>query len=332
MKNANPLILQPTNSYVTNYPQIVRAAEEQAKVFWPPTEVVVEKDIQDLTSALTESELHGVTTGLKLFTKYELHIGENFWTGLVMKHFPRPEFQRVASLFGAMELAVHAPFYNEINAVMGLDTDEFYESYVDDPVLNDRMEWLEGLLSTDIKSPLDLYKVMAVASIVEGAILYASFAFFRHFQAEGKNKLANLNAGIDFSVRDENIHSITGAMIARLLEQECGFDEDEKQQVVQQIISACMQVQQHEYRIIDKLFEKGPIEGISSMSLKAFVDHRINLCLEQLGLPPLYEDHATSIKQWFYKGIQLSRFNDIFQKQGSEYNRSWPEKEFIWNE
>ena len=331
MKNPHPNILQPTKSYTIRYPQLVAASEEQEKVFWPSTEVTVEKDIHDLTAVLTDSELHGVTTGLKLFTKYEMEIGENFWTGFIMKHFPRPETQRIGALFGAMELAVHAPFYNKISEAMGLDTDEFYTSYVDDPVLEGRMRWLENLLSGSASDPLGKYRIVAVASIVEGAILYASFAFFRHFQAEGKNKLANLNAGIDFSVRDENIHSMTGAYLAKTLAEEAGFTKDEYANLERSIRVACSHIRCHEHAIVDKLFQRGPIGGITAESLKDFVDHRINLCLKQLDLTPIYaEDDNNPISRWFYKGIQLSRFNDIFQKQGSEYNRDWPEQEFIW--
>lgn len=330
MKNIHPRILQPTESYVTRYPEFIGFAEEQEKVFWPSTEVRVDKDLHDLKVNLTPSELHGVTTVLKLFTKYEVQIGEDYWTGFIMKNFPRPEIQRMAALFGMFELNIHAPFYNKINQVLGLDTDEFYTDYVNDPVLAERMRWLEELLAVKASCPLEKYKVVAISSIVEGAILYSSFAFLKHFQMEGKNKLVNLNAGIDFSIRDENIHSLAGATLARTLERECGFTTEEKESVVQDIVQACIHVQRHEYQIIDKIFEKGPIDNITSMGLKQFVDSRINLCLQQLGLRPLFNEYITPIDRWFYNGIQLSSFNDIFQKQGNEYHRDWPEKEFVW--
>src|SRR3546814_9244700 len=48
-------------------------------------------------------------------------------------------------------------------------------------------------------------------SLIEGAVLYSSFAFLKHFQTRGKNKLLNVVRGINFSVRDENLHCVAGS-------------------------------------------------------------------------------------------------------------------------
>ena len=52
---------------------------------------------------------HAVITALKLFTKYELRVGEEYWLGRVFNTFKRPEPRRMASCFGNVELNVHAP-------------------------------------------------------------------------------------------------------------------------------------------------------------------------------------------------------------------------------
>src|SRR5690606_31191227 len=144
---------------------------------------------------LTEAELHGVTTVLRLFTEYELRVGADYWLGKVMKSFKRPEIQRMAAAFGAIELNVHAPFYARINELLGLNTNEFYSEYIKNDVLRSRIEAIEEAVSSK-----DLLYSLGAFSIVEGAILYSNFAFLKHFQAEGKNKLMNLVAGINFSV------------------------------------------------------------------------------------------------------------------------------------
>ena len=323
-------ITTPTDSYVTVYPQAITFAEEQEGVFWPSTEVDVEKDLHDLKVNLTEAELHGVTTVLKLFTKYEVQIGEDYWLGYVMKNFPRPEIQRMASMFGMMELNTHATFYNKINEVLGLDTDEFYTAYIDDPVLNGRMEWIGKALKEAPDTDVGRYVTVAISSILEGAVLYSNFAFLKHFQAEGKNKLVNLVAGIDFSVRDENIHSLAGAWLAKTISDEAGLSGSERVEADLLIAEATVQIRSHEYQIIDMIFEKGSIRGITAEQMKHFIDSRLDLCLEQLGIPSLYNPTYNPIKSWFYRDIQLSSFNDIFQKQGNEYNRNWREGAFTW--
>jgi len=120
--------------------------------------------------------------------------------------FDGAEFHRMASVFSMFELAVHAPFYNKINQLLHIDTPEFYMSYLDNPVLKERVEFIGEMINDD-----DDLISLAAFSMVEGAILYSNFAFLKHYQSQGKNKLMNVVRGLNFSVRDENIHSVAGA-------------------------------------------------------------------------------------------------------------------------
>ena len=316
------MITDKTTNYTTTYPQAEEFCKQQESIFWTADEIAMEKDLHDLHNSLTEAEMHGVVTVLKLFTLYELHVGNEYWLDFVRKQFPRPEVQRMASLFGMFELNVHAPFYRKINEVMGLETEEFYNSYVEDDVLKGRMEWIERQF--DSKDPL---LSVAIGSITEGAILYSNFAFLKHFQSEGKSKLTNMTAGINFSVRDENLHSLAGAWLFRTLAEEQG---EVPEDVVKQIYRTCDQVLEHESRIIDMIFEKGDIKGITDHQMKQFIKGRLNLCLKQLGLEEAYEVEYDPIAKWFYKNISSGQLQDFFHKQGNNYSRDWSEAEFTW--
>lgn len=326
-----PRILEPKSTYTTDYPAVLELCEMQEDVFWTAKEIEMEKDLHDLHTNLTEAETHGVVTVLKLFTLYELHVGNEYWLDYIRKTFQRPEIQRAASLFGMVELNVHAPFYDKLNDVMGLKTDEFYSSYVNDKELKNRMEWIERqFVGTD---PL---LITAIGSITEGAILYSNFAFLKHFQSEGKNKLKNLASGINFSVRDENIHSLAGAWLHRTLKQEL-IEERGAENIAnylagveEEIFRTCHQVLEHEGRIIDMIFEKGEIRGITAHQMKQFIKGRLNLCLQQLGLSELYDVDYDPIKLWFYKNINSGTFHDFFDRQGNNYSRDWKETGFVW--
>ena len=214
MENS-PQIKTPKKSYTFDYEVPIELADKQMSVFWTADEINVEKDIQDIRVNMTEAESHGVLTTLKLFTLYELVAGRDYWLNRVLKRFPRPDVERMASTFGFFELNVHAPFYNKINEALMVNTDEFYLSYLNDPLLRSRMEYVESLVRDDE----DLVSLGAF-SMVEGAVLYSSFAFLKSFQANGKNKIVNVVRGIDFSVRDENIHCVGGAWLFHQLEAE----------------------------------------------------------------------------------------------------------------
>ena len=196
-------LLTPKTAYTIDYPTATAFSESQAEILWLPDEIEMDKDLHDLKTNMTDAELHGVSTVLKLFTLYETEVGNNYWLGRIKRLFKRPDIERMATTFGYVELGIHAPFYNKINEALGLNTDEFYNSYVDNPALKARMDWINDIVMLD-NSPINLLKSIGAFAIIEGAVLYSSFAFLKHFQSEGKNKLTNLIAGINFSVKDEN--------------------------------------------------------------------------------------------------------------------------------
>lgn len=193
-----PQIKTKKKEYTIDYPEAIAFAQQQNSIFWTDDEIKVEKDVQDIMVNMTPAERHGVLTVLKLFTLYELIAGNEYWSGRVKNTFPRPDIERMANCFSFFELNVHAPFYNKLNEALHLNTDEFYSEYTKDKTLSSRMEFIDSY----VEDPDDLLS-LAVFSMVEGAILYSSFAFLKHFQAQGKNKLLNVVRGINFSVRDE---------------------------------------------------------------------------------------------------------------------------------
>ncbi len=81
--------------------------------------------------------------------------------------------------------------------------------------------------------------------------------------------------------------------------------------------------------------EKGDIgTGITALAMKQFVMSRINICLSDLGIKPLFTKKqigANPIALWFYGGIQKFQMNDFFVGQGREYTRSWNEEAFEWS-
>lgn len=322
-------ITTQTNSYVVCYSEAVKFAETQEDIFWTAKEISVDKDVMDLRVNMTEAERHGVITTLKLFTHYELFAGRDYWLGRVMDTFPRPEIQRMASTFGFFELAIHAPFYNKLNEALFLNTDEFYNDYVHNPILKGRM----GFIDAHVNDPSDLVS-LGTFSLIEGVVLYSSFAFLKHFQTKGKNKLLNVVRGINFSLRDENLHCLAGSWLYRSLRDELvkadPTYQDEVDYAVQRLTEAARAIYEHESQIIDMIFEKGEIEGISPEQMKTFVKGRINLCLSHLGIGPVFEVFNDVISDWFYDSINSLSFNDFFTGVGNQYNRDWKQTEFVW--
>ena len=314
-------------AYTFDYPKAIEFAEVQEEVFWTANEIDVDKDIQDMLVNMTEAEQHGVITTLKLFTLYELVAGNEYWGGRFKRMFPRHDIRQMAATFAYTELGIHAPFYNKINKALNLDTDEFYTDYVNDPILKARMEFVEGVVNHEC----DLTSIAAF-SMVEGAVLYSAFAFLKSFQTNGKNKLINVVSGINFSVRDENLHCEGGAWAFKQLMHEKLEAGEEIDMIAlrARIKDVALELAEHEYRIIEMLFDKGSIEGVNKQDMKEFVQSRINVCLSNLDLSSIFVTGDNPIGEWFYKDINMQKFGDFFASVNANYNRNWREGGFKW--
>ena len=308
---------------VEEYKEPVEFANKQLQIFWLPDEVKVEKDIQDVLVNFSPAEKHGVITTLKLFSLYETHAGDEYWGGRFKKMFDGAEFHRMAAVFAMFELSVHAPFYNKINQLLHIDTPEFYLSYQDNETLRSRIEHIGQIIGDE-----DDAVSLAMFSMVEGVILYSSFAFLKHFQSQGKNKLMNLVRGINFSLRDENLHAVAGAWCFKLKTKD--YTKEQLEAVEAKIIEGAKKLYEHEKEIIKMIFAEGKIEGITEHQLNNFVQSRINECLKQLGFKKMFDVKYNVIGEWFYKAINDYSFNDFFSGMGNQYHRNWDETAFVW--
>lgn len=315
-------IQTPTDIYRVEYPEIEAMTKKQLDIFWTADEIKVEKDIHDILTNFTEAERHGVFTTLKLFTLYEMKAGSEYWTGRFMQMFPRHEFQAMGATFGMFELAVHAKFYNKINELLNATNNDFYTDYINNPTLRERMEFIDSVINHD-----DDLVSLAGFSMVEGVILYSSFAFLKHFQSLGKNKLVNVVRGINSSAIDEELHSLAGAWCFKELNKQKGYELSPIKDVIYEMAE---KIYEHESAIIDMIFEKGAIEGITAEQMREFVRARLNTCLMNLGMDICYVVDNNFISSWFYKNMKGMNFNDFFTGMGREYQRSWNEKEFVW--
>lgn len=331
MNTIKTRIQTPKETFTIDYPEAIDFMNKQQEFFWPHFEVKVYKDKQDILVNMTDSERHGVIEVLRLFVKYEKIIGDEFWLNWVMKKFPRPaDIQPMAAMMGMMELSVHQFFYKTLNEEIGIATDEFYESYKLDSALSNRIDFLNSCLK-------DEDDLIALGSFTfgEGAILYGNFAYLKHFQSQGKNKLLNVVSGINFSARDEHLHSEAAAWLFRTLLAEKKLanliTKEQEKELEEKIKEMAQVVFEHEKIIIGKIFSKGKIDGITDVQLEHFVQSRINLCLRNLGYDNMFKVEYNPVAEWFYKGINGYQQQDFFSSQGNQYGRDWNEKSFVWS-
>jgi ribonucleoside-diphosphate reductase beta chain len=334
MKNNNEINIfkEKKEFYSPEYQWALDLIDQQNAVFWRFNETNIEADFHDLKHNLTPAELTGISEALRLFTLYETHIGNDYWSGVIRKVFKQPEIQMLAATNSYFEV-VHARAYNEINKCLGLDTEEFYTSYKLDPLLSDRIQFIEDNCNIPKDyNALDILKSIGTFLFIEGAVLYSSFAFIKHFSSNGKNFLKNVNAAIDYSIRDEGgIHVTSGEMLFKTLKVQAELTVDEDTELTNHLIKIARKTFEHEEKIMDKLFAGGKIVGITENQMKTFIRSRVNECLKCLDIQPYFEKETYNpIESWFYNNVVGLKQSDFFHKKSAQYSRKWIKHKFIW--
>lgn len=323
-------IMTRKSTYTVDYPQAIEAAKKAFSTLWSAEELGVEKDENDVRTLLNDAERHGLITVLRLFTQYELHIGDEFWSGKFKRMFPRPDIQRAANAFAFTEINSHAPFYDLINKTLSLATDEFYDSWKEEPILVDRMNFVEEHLKTD-----DPYQCLAAFSFMEGAVLYSSFAFIKSFNMGGFSMIPHIAAGVDISCKEEHSHFQFSSWVYRQLmleETDLGLiTESEKEDLQTMCYAIALAVYAHETKIIDMIFEQGDVRTISKEEILHFVRNRIDVCLQGLNCEPMFGDEDGVVSQWFYDALSTYKFADFFANNQIQYVRNWNKSDLKFN-
>lgn len=313
----------PTGSYVARYPWATEMAINQQAVFWPAEELGVEEDEQDFRINLNEAELHGVLTAQSILTQYELMIGgQELWGGKIARMFPRPEIQRMCACFANVELGSHAPFYDLGNKVMGNSTDEFYQAWKQDPILAERIAFIE-----ECTESTDALEVTAALAFLEGAVLFSMFGFFKGFNSRGFNLIPHFVSGIDGSAKDENYHSLGSAGLFTVCKAEriaAGNHSDAQEAVLKEKIwSIAARVSSHEFRINELLFKIPGNRVISRNEIDHFIKDRVDVVLNRLGMDPMFGLEKGEISHWFYSQLSSVKIPDFFAATQIQYRKDW---------
>ncbi|UYL86266.1 hypothetical protein [Acinetobacter phage vB_AbaM_CP14] len=315
------ILMQETNSYVDRFPQFVDAITFQKEdLFWTEKEIKVEKDEQDLKHNILHSQVHALMFNQRLFTKYEDVIGNDYWIGVVHKKYKCQEIRRLAICFADVENNIHFPFYRRVNEVLGTHNDEFYDAFETDPILVERVKFMQELVASK-----DTLASMGGFAFMEGAVLFTAFAMIKSLGVKGQSFMPNLISGINMSILDENFHMQTACEIFRTqLELENRTEEDIRK-LKEDIFKHAQNVLEHEYIIINAMLAEGDIPFASKKELQAFARHRVNVVLTTLGFPELatFDETDDTISEWFYEFMGGYTSNDNFYSRGRNYKKEF---------
>lgn len=288
---------------------------KQAQAFWLHTEISMQGDLKDWNEKLNNKEKNLVGNILLGFAQTECAVSD-YWTQRVTHWFPKHEIQQMAMMFGSQE-TVHAVAYSYLNETLGL---EDYEAFLHEPATANRFE---NLVSYEGNDKVKIGKSLAVFSaFAEGVSLYSAFAVLYSFQL--RNLLKGIGQQMKWSVRDESLHSKMGCQLFRHM---CEEDPKLLEECREDIILAAEIMVKLEHDYIDKMFEMGDIDGISSSDLKQFLRKRTNEKLLELGYLDLgsyfsYDENKAKNLDWFYHLTGGVTHTDFFAIRPTDYSKA----------
>ena len=296
------------------YQQAFDFYKDQHRVHWLADEVPLASDLNDWKLKLNESEKNLIGNILKSFAQTEVHVND-YWSTKVSMWFPKPEVQAMARVFADFE-SIHAEAYARLNEELGLDD---FKAFLEDEASKAK---IDRLVETPGESLEERALSLAIFSaFTEGVNLFSSFAILMSFQL--RNLMKGTGQIVEWSVRDESLHSKAGCWLYKtLLSENPTLDTPELRN---KIIEACELSVQLEYDFIEKAFEMGDVEGLTKEQLKNFIKARANEKMIELGYNAIYNDiDPNLLKQieWFGHLTSGKTHQDFFAGRVTNYSKS----------
>jgi ribonucleoside-diphosphate reductase beta chain len=288
--------------------------KDQHRAHWLADEVPLASDLNDWKLKLTEPEKSLIGNILKSFAQTEVYVND-YWSTKVSIWFPKPEIQAMARVFADFE-SIHAEAYARLNEELGLDD---FKAFLEDETAKAKIDRLIETPGTTLHEKA--VSLAIFSAFTEGVNLFSSFAILMSFQL--RNLMKGTGQIVEWSVRDESLHSKAGCWLFRtLLEEDPELNSNELRD---KIIEACELSVQLEFDFIDKAFEMGDVEGLNKDQLKNFIKARANEKMIELGYKAIYNDIDPNLlkqMEWFGHLTSGKTQQDFFAGRVTNYSKS----------
>ena len=299
------------------YPKAYDYWLRQQQAHWLHTEVPMAQDVTDWKSNMKDHEKNLIGGILKGFAQTETIVND-YWSTLVTKWFRKPEVIMMGTTLGSSE-TIHAEAYSLLNEQLGLDN---FAEFMEDEATMAKIEALMEVRDSHDKP--DWHKravsLAIFSAFTEGVNLFSSFAVLLSFKM--RNLLKGVGQIVEWSVRDESLHSEAGCWLFRTLMEE--HPEFKTDKLIKDIRDAATSALKLEFDFIDKVFEMGDLENLTKEELKNFIKHRVNTKMSDLGLEPLIPSEeidkgALKTMKWFDAVIAGKQQTDFFANRVTNY-------------
>jgi ribonucleoside-diphosphate reductase beta chain len=225
----------------------------------------------------------------------------------------------MAVTFGCFE-TIHAEAYSLLNEELGLDD---FAEFLEDETTMAKIENLMNVRDEHDGNPNwhERAKSLAIFSaFTEGVNLFSSFAVLLSFKLD--NKLKGVGQIVEWSIRDESLHSDAGCWLFRtLLKEHPELDTPELKADIEEAANLSLKL---ELDFIDKVYEMGDLKGCPKYDLISFIKHRVNTKMSDLGYDPIVngiDQDAVQRMSWFDSLSAGKQHTDFFANRVTNYSK-----------
>ncbi len=270
------------------YPKFYELYDQQLNFFWRPQEVSLVKDIGDYKN-LSDEERFVVDSNLKFQTMTDSMLSRSIHE--LMQYVTNSELEICMNTWSFFE-TLHSNSYTYILQNVYPNATQFFDSILQDDQIVKRAKAISKKYDELLGDPTDIkqkiFDAVLATQITEGLIFYVSFACSFYFGYRGKME-GNAKI-IKFISRDENLHvAITQNIMKYWESSEEGFrdilksNEDKVYAAYEIAVNA-------EKDWADYLFSSGNLVGLTSESLKKYIEWLANNRLTSMGYKKMYPD------------------------------------------
>ena len=300
------------------YPEAHDFWMKQQQAHWLHTEVPMMSDVNDWKQNLSETEKNLIGSILKGFAQTETVVND-YWSNLVTQWFRKPEIIKMAVTFASFE-TIHAEAYSLLNEELGLDN---FSEFLEDEATMAKIQSLMDVRDShngEVDWSARAKSLAIFSAFTEGVNLFSSFAILLSFKL--RNLLKGVGQIVEWSIRDESLHSEAGCWLFRqLMLEKPELNTPELKESIKQAALLSLKL---ELDFIDKVYEMGDLDGCSKYDLVSFIKYRVNTKMQDLGYESIVNGiDDTSIKRmkWFDSLSAGKQHTDFFANRVTNYSK-----------
>jgi ribonucleoside-diphosphate reductase beta chain len=227
--------------------------------------------------------------------------------------FHHPEIRMMLLSFAGRE-ATHIRAYSHLTETLGM-ADSFYSEFLDFPVMKEKHEYFEQMLSVKKNKANLPMKIAGISAFVEGMFLFSSFVMLLTFPRSGRMK--GMGQIVTWSVLDESIHVEGLVYLFRTILNE--HPEWWNNESKQEIYATAEKMLKLEDDFIDLVYgDEQEIRGLDKDQLKRYIRYIIDRRLISMGMRGINGVKKNPLP-WVDEMINSQNHENFFENRATSY-------------